>query len=494
MPEKSANPGNLSAVLKNLEPGLTIHLEPGRYTEPVIIENFKGRPDQPLVITGAPGVVFDGNVAFTDFEPEACREIKRGDNYPNLAHIAYRGFFRIYNSTGITIDNLTIRRYWPTGIYFNASRHLRFANLRMEDATFAIYGEGDNAAHILVEKCDWRQDTSEMMLWSVLGWVPLHGEDDCICGARAFDGAFFRTRNIEGHVILRHNRIRHAANGIHMFNREHGKRRRGLNNNVQIYGNRFEYIRDNVIEPERRAVNWWVHHNEIFNCHKWFSLEMDSYGYFYIFGNRGWFDAKPGPADDEHTGGAVFKFPGKIRDVVGPIYVFNNSWYLRSSYIKKKKIQRFYHWDNAMAYCLPEHHPPSDCQYLKAFFGKHRKQPDGRVKKPFTKQWARYAIVFDNNCVGHPGYPHLFCKQGWAVEKDIGAYPLFTNPRRGRFEPLPLSPLIGTARPRDLELPLSGHWPPPGAPYPVANIGACQQGGIIEGPAFEPYTESKDMC
>lgn len=85
----------------------------------------------------------------------------------------------------------------------------------------------------------------------------MHGNDKKINGARAFDGAFFRTRNIRGNVIIRYNRIRHAANGVHMFNRRLGAGcRKGLNNNVQVHHNIFEHIRDNVLEPVRRAANW----------------------------------------------------------------------------------------------------------------------------------------------------------------------------------------------------------------------------------------------
>jgi hypothetical protein len=71
--------------------------------------------------------------------------------------------------------------------------------------------------------------------WKELTWEAIHGNNPKINGGRAFDGAFFRTRNIKGDVVIRNNRVRHAANGIHMFNRTEGKTNRNqLNHNVQI--------------------------------------------------------------------------------------------------------------------------------------------------------------------------------------------------------------------------------------------------------------------
>lgn len=63
--------------------------------------------------------------------------------------------------------------------------------------------------------------------------------------------------------------------------------------NVEIYDNDFQFNRDNPVEPEDYAANWWVFHNRIYNGHGWFSLDGVKGGPVYIFGNVGWFDDKP---------------------------------------------------------------------------------------------------------------------------------------------------------------------------------------------------------
>ncbi|MGO8419814.1 hypothetical protein [Rhizobium ruizarguesonis] len=56
---------------------------------------------------------------------------------------------------------------------------------------------------------------------------------------------------------------------------------------------------------------------------------MGRSGYFYVYGNQGWNQRKPGPTHDLHTGGQLFKFLAThVAD--GPHYVFNNSWMLRA--------------------------------------------------------------------------------------------------------------------------------------------------------------------
>ena len=45
------------------------------------------------------------------------------------------------------------------------------------------------------------------------------------------------------------------------------------NRNVAIHGNRFSFIRDNAIEPEKGAQNWYVYDNAFYNIHATFSMD-----------------------------------------------------------------------------------------------------------------------------------------------------------------------------------------------------------------------------
>ena len=107
------------------------------------------------------------------------------------------------------------------------------------------------------------------------------------------NGAFFGSDDVRGSVVIRDNVIRHAFNAIRMdisnpLQEEMKKNetlRDGYNTNVEIYRNRFEYIRDNIVEPEFSAANWWFYENTILNAHAWFSLDGLYGGDWFIFGN-----------------------------------------------------------------------------------------------------------------------------------------------------------------------------------------------------------------
>ncbi|MGO6904728.1 hypothetical protein ACCS96_31530, partial [Rhizobium ruizarguesonis] len=52
-------------------------------------------------------------------------------------------------------------------------------------------------------------------------------------------------------------------------------------------------------------------------------MQVGRSGYFYVYGNQGWNQRKPGPTHDLHTGGQLFKFaapsvPTRARDLRQP--------------------------------------------------------------------------------------------------------------------------------------------------------------------------------
>jgi len=473
MKRNPVNPCNINASIFNAEPGDIFEMQPGIYSEPIIFRNIHGRKDAPIILRGTDGVVIDGKLSFDEFEPRATLEAWKIRPYPGLYHIAHESWIQIENSSGIIIEDLHIKQCWPTAIYFHYSKELTFRRLNIQDSTFAIYGEGDTSEDIIIEDCCWLQDVTGKKLWEKLSWEAIHGNIPKINGGRAFDGAFFRTRNIKGNVIVRNNTVRHAANGIHMFNRRRGKSNRNqLNQNIQIYGNRFENIRDNAIEPERMAVNWWIFNNQFLDCYSHYSLAMDTCGYFYIYGNRSWFTSKPGPIGDSHSGGRVFKIRKTPWFAIGPTYVFNNSMYIRTKYLAKCSMLRFFHFNNAICYC---HKILDDldlvCDGERSF-----------IKKVPTN-WEELEIEFKNDIVFHHDFPDKLIKKGYPIKNGKGVDPRFKDQFIGDLTLSKESPGIKDGCEYKIDLPWGDFW----ELNPMSDIGAFQNSRVIEGPPFRTY-------
>ncbi len=334
--EIKVSPHDVVEKTKALQAGDRVIFTSGRYTERLQFKNLSGQTAHPIEFVAEPGAILDGGQRFEDFNPRAQRiseEQQALGKYPGIYPISMEGFFIFEECDWITIRGFYVVGVWPTIIALKNCRHIVIDDMHMREGTFAIFAEGSKTNGIVVENSTWVQDITKGDLWFRIGWHRMHDEVNP-GDARAYDGDFFRSVDIKGNVTIRNNSISHAFNAVHLYNRRLDP---NLNNNVYIYGNSFTYIRDNAIEPEYAASNWWVYHNKIFNCHKWISFEMTLSGYFFVFGNVGWFDSLPGPIADNQFGGAVFKLPPATDPAPGHHYVFHNSWYLRSSYIKKKR-------------------------------------------------------------------------------------------------------------------------------------------------------------
>jgi len=196
---------------------------------------------------------------------------------------------------------------------------------------------------------------------------------------------------------------------------------------------------------------------------------MSKSGYIYIFANIGWWDDVPGPAGD-HTGGAVFKFQETEKFLfrsLGKNYVFNNSWYLRSSYMKQGRFRDLFHWNNAVF------HTKRD----KTFFGED---------PGFTRQWRFLNIEFGHDLVFHNEFPDELVKRGYQpISCGIHDDPGYIDGGAGDLTPIEGSPLIGKAKSMVIELPDGTHWRSP----VEFDIGAYQNGSLFEGPAYVSFSE-----
>jgi hypothetical protein len=427
--------------------GDEIHLLPGVYDEPVAILGKRASQERPIVIMSDGCATLDGR-----------RNVLRPPGMPRLEDYA---FIKIKNCVGIVIENTTIQNVWPTAIYIEDSQQITVRRLNLNGATYGIFARGPTTRSILLEHCSWIQDTR---IWQEVLWKDIHAPP---LPRRELDGDFFRSDDIAGEVIVRYNFIAQAFNGIHLFASEEMAEHGGVNENVWIYRNTFAFIRDSAVEAERSAMNWWVFENIIYNCHTWFAFEECQGGYWYVFGNRGWFDRKPGPQGDCNTGGAVIK-TNKVKDGQEdkilpsyPFYMFNNSWYVRSAYLKKGKLRRFQHFNNAIAYARPDHHPPGIVDLGRRMIGVGAPNPAcegvADAEEPFTTEWERLRILFENDICSHPDYPDNLNRIGYPV-RGIYADPGFGSGRDGNFILRDDSPCREAGCGRMLELPEGRTW------------------------------------
>jgi hypothetical protein len=408
-------------AIDGARPGDEIRVLPGVYEEPVVVRGKEGTEAAPLRIVGTSATTLDGR--------------RNPVRPPGLATVRDFAFIKVLKSAHVTIENMTIQNVWPTAIYVEDAQHVLVRRINLNGATYGIFARGPTTSHLTIEYCSWIQDER---IWDQIAWKDIHLEP---LPRRELDGDLFRSVDIAGNVVIRRNFIAQAFNGVHFYAdevKEPGK----VNTNVWIYRNTFAFIRDNAIEAENSATNWWVFENRIYNCHAWFAFEECNGGFWYIFANRGWFDRKPGPPGDCNAGGALLKTSTvKIGDeerklTKDPVYVFNNSWYLRSTYMKKGKLRNFNHFNNAIEYARPEYHPAGVVDPDQRMIGVGPPSPrcDGPQppEEPFTTEWARLAIAFDNDVCNHQHYPGRLNLEGYAV-RGLAAEPGFLSARDGEF-------------------------------------------------------------
>ena len=369
-----------------LAPGSVIRLKAATFRlehdgEPLNLNNIYGTSeDCPITIEGAgEATVLDGNrtpdneqfghrlrVALSagaqrvlDTEMEVLKQLSTG--MPSEAPI---NCLKIERAAWITIQNLKITGCWPTAVYLRDARYITVRGTTLLGSTYAIIAHG-NSRHLLIEDNRWTQDVTGDV-WSRIPWGVSHH------GSKAhLNGALFGGYNIHGSVVIRRNLIRHAYNGIRIKAACLGAQACDKNMNVEIAHNRFEFIRDNSVEPEGSAVNWWVRHNKMRDVHAPYSFDGVKGGPHYVFGNVGWFTEMPEQhcedqvwANDRepegnltahrdcrmHRMGKTFKLGNKQKY---PLHIFHNSWLARSPLVGGGGSGPLRAWNNAIEFCGP---------------------------------------------------------------------------------------------------------------------------------------------
>src|SRR4029077_9632851 len=144
-------------------------------------------------------------------------------------------------------------------------------------STYALFVDR-RSDHFLIEHVVWTQDDSGYAedesgysghfelapkpgrMWDTVPWgVAHHGSRAHLNGGLIGSFAPPRALIVRPQVILnpykrgriRANRCEHPPCSV----------------NVEIYDNDFQFVRDNPVEPEDQAINWWIFHNRIYNAH-----------------------------------------------------------------------------------------------------------------------------------------------------------------------------------------------------------------------------------
>ncbi len=389
----------LQTALNRAQPGDRILLLPGTYSEPVVLQS-SGKPGMPITITahdpGQPPLL-DGQR-----KPEDGRHAGIEPLDGDFA------FIKLFQAEHIVLEHLKFDRCWPSVMFFRAAQHITVRKCEAERGRFFVYAR--QLAHracrdILIEQCVWIQDPEYDMWEGRVDW----GQVKASPGYRDFshfNGAFFGSYNIEGRLTIRDCDIRHAFNAIRMdMDAEYVTRPMGggpiitRNKDVAIYRNKFSFVRDNAVEPETGAQNWYVVNNAFYNLHAVFSSDLVAMRDVFFIGNTVLNDRRPGkPGVQKNQGGKVFKFfsgKGRAGEVMQPrknFWSLFNSVQSRTTYAKMGVVSEWNDYYTLLG-LWPQHYPESLTKKRKAF----------KIKKDLTDR-----IKFEGMLCTEEGFPDVY--------------------------------------------------------------------------------------
>ncbi len=331
------SPSELQNACSVAQAGDEILIHGGLYDKSSVMEARSGTADRRIVFRAADDQWISGGQVPDPFWGGSSPS----QDAPGKPAVADFAFLVIDECTNVVIEGLKIQNCWPSILLVKDTRSLQIRKCVWRHGTYAIFAKG-NTSHLLIEDNEWQQDDSPGHdLWLTLDWERSHGNEGSDGLYRYFNGGFLSSKGITGKVVIRRNRIMDAFNGIRMKSADYppsAENIRQLNADVHIVDNDFIRIRDNPTEPEVSAYNWHVRHNRLLDCHAWFSFDGVTGGYWYFYGNTGYFQSRQGPRPKfGHTMGRVLKLSYEQRPPdpesegvpIAPWFVFNNSWHLR---------------------------------------------------------------------------------------------------------------------------------------------------------------------
>ena len=269
------NTYTLGVALNRASAGDVVQVLPGRYSVPQTIRS-SGEPERPIILRGMAGVVFDGQRP-----PTAAAKSHLAPDEDDFYFLFLSGVRHV------SIEGIHFERCWPTAVLCRGVHDITIRDCEAIGGQFFCYVRNQTfvssppvmSSGIKLEGVRWTQDPDKLMWSGTVSWEAIkHEKDPTDRRFEHFNGAMFGSFDIAGNVTIKQCQVSHAFNVIRMDARADDIKT-PRNANVFITDCSFEFIRDNVIEPEKVALNWWITGNRIRNAHAWFSLDGVVGGY-----------------------------------------------------------------------------------------------------------------------------------------------------------------------------------------------------------------------
>jgi hypothetical protein len=426
-------PGNISDALNVAPPGATIRLLPGTYSR--IDVNISGEPDNPVTL------VSDST------NPDQFAVIDGGNTSGNSGNEG----MRISNASWLVIENLKFQNCWQDIINLNNCSYITVRGCDFSEGTTVVYAEA-GSHHVLMEHNTWKQREEIWYEWS---WADVHHSE--VEDLRHYNGSFYDGHGF-GAAVIRNNQFAHVFNGIQVWSNSPN-----MEANIEIYGNRMDYVRDNCIEPERVTFNLHVYHNEFNQTGSYiFSLLHNTTSYddpamllngpMYVYGNVGYWDPSD-PVGGLSTWTPEYAVVKNCKWFTGePVVFYHNSW----------KYKRF-GLPNTTDNDRQMHHFNNIGSFLDGYSIKTQ------------MQFAEWGNAFDYDFSNQPWQTHLI-EKGQEANGIVAPDPGWTDPANGDYRLQPGSVCIdaGTVIPGFTQS-YDGAAP---------DIGAYEGDKLVEGPPF----------
>lgn len=488
------------------------------------------------------------------------------DEYETAAEAADYNCISLRNASHVTIQSLGFEQCWLVAVSAVDSAYITLRDATILGSTAGLYAEANklpvkDVIDFRISEVLWIQDVSGYgtagpcagtiasvdcpgEMWRGVPWGVVHD-----AAWAPFNGGLFVSRNVGGVVRIQNNEIRNAYNGVRMkVSPDCETCLSEGNRDVIIRDNLFAYIRDNPVEPEYAANDWRIYRNRFYNSHGWISLDTVRGGPVHVFGNVGWFNSIPGdrcqdreewiasqfysfkdrawrpvsfanefdPFCGTHRMGTVFKLgplahPGDTRshqprsvDQSLELYVFHNSWMIRTPIFRGGLAHKIRHWNNAIKFVNCASIGEVKCAVSPADptapYGIYPTRDGKAVFLSYVSlvDPADHAVPLDydfHHDISSEGFPNVPGKSPFSKEPLEPMDPKFADPEHGKFALAEGSPaeyagcVVAPAKKLLLDCTEPKKMPRP-------HIGACQADGLPYAGPFKPEPDEMptDFC
>lgn len=300
------NVGTTTAPFKTItkginvsQPGDTVFIKAGTYTEHISLSNKKGTPSAPIRVVGESS------------DPASYPIIDGGD--ANYSSSADNPAFRLSNSTWLTFERLSIKNATEDAFYLNNSHYITIRRNTIDYHAHAVVSNTDSS-HVLMEYNNIFQKYPATSTWTDLK-------------ESKWEGGAFSSFSGAGMNIIRNNYFHDQFNSIFMS--KDNRTSQYLGANTWIYHNRFERIVDDAFEPETFAFNNHFFQNTLIDAHRMLSVAPDEMGTLLgpIYAYNNLQITKNDPTKEVSTGriNSMYKVELDADHFSNGVYAFNNS-------------------------------------------------------------------------------------------------------------------------------------------------------------------------